>query len=240
MAKTYNIERLIDLGASRWTKYGKDRLYLRHFIMDNLDYKIDKYNTGNIRYAEIKGSQISNSMANKLWTCFENSYIDLATGKIYADGQKEEEAIELIEELLEEVEKATEEETEEKEEGEEEMTTMQEIKKMTGKELADFMTSEQYEGVTEGLYFQPIIEGHTVGYTLGVDNKGIIQKALELGYLKDEEVGDLDELSEDEILELAEIYYDYEEEIDKSLVETMRDEIIEELEENLQEVKDEE
>lgn len=123
----------------------------------------------------------------------------------------------------------------------EEMTTMNEIKKMTRQELAEYMTEKcYYTGVTEGFYFQPVIEGHTVGYTLEVDNKGIIQKALELGHLKDEEVGDLDELSEDEILELAEVYYEYEEEIDKSLVETMRDEIIEALEENLQEVKDEE
>lgn len=118
--------------------------------------------------------------------------------------------------------------------------TMQEIKKMTGTELADFLTEGQYEGVTEGLYFQPVIEGHTVGYTLEVNSKGTIQKALELGYLKDEEVGDLDELSEDEVLLLAEVYYDYEEEIDKSLVETMRDEIVEELEESLQEIKDDE
>lgn len=109
MTKTYNIERLIELGANRWTKYGKDRLYLRHFINENLDYKIDKYNTGNIRYAEIKGEKISNSMAYKLWICFENAYIDLTTGKIYADGQKEEEAIEIIEELLEKVEKEIEE-----------------------------------------------------------------------------------------------------------------------------------
>lgn len=104
MTNTYNIEKLIDLGASRWTKYGKDRLYLRNFIKDNLDYEIDRYNTGNIRYAEIKGEEISNSMANKLWTCFENAYIDLETGKIYANGQKEEEAIEIIEELLKEKE----------------------------------------------------------------------------------------------------------------------------------------
>lgn len=116
--------------------------------------------------------------------------------------------------------------------------TMQEIERMTGKELAEFMTSNFYEGVSEGLYFIMNIEDYKVGYTLEVDNKGLVAKALDLGLLKADEIGDLDELSEDKINSLVEIYNVYDDAIDKSLIETMRDEIIEEIKTNLEEAKE--
>ena len=116
------------------------------------------------------------------------------------------------------------------------MTTMNEIKKMTGKELADFMT-ENYEGCEDGLFFTTEIEGHEIEYVQGSDNRGVVAGALRLGLLKEEEIGDPDDLDDDEIRKLAEIYWQYEEEIDREGIEFMRDEIIEDLEENLQEIK---
>lgn len=124
------------------------------------------------------------------------------------------------------------------------MTTMNEIKKMTGEELADFLMKGGqdgpfliYVGCEDGLFFIPNIEGHEIRYTLGLDNRGIVAGALRLGLLKEEEIGDPDDLSDYKIRELAEIYWKYEEEIDRDAIKFMRDEIIEDLEKELEEIK---
>lgn len=124
------------------------------------------------------------------------------------------------------------------------MTTMNEIKKMTDRELADFLMKGSkngkfliYVGCEDGLFFITNIEGHEIRYTLDLDNKGIVAGALRLGLLKEEEIGDPDDLSDYKIRELAEIYWQYEEEIDRNTIEFMRDEIIEDLEKELEEIK---
>ena len=118
------------------------------------------------------------------------------------------------------------------------MTTMNEIKKMTGEELADFLTGDFYEGCEDGLFFITDIEGHEIKYTLGLDNKGIVAGALRLGLL-DLDIEDLDDLTEDELKDLAvDVYnWDNDEEIDRNTIEFMRDEIIEDLEKELEEIK---
>ena len=117
------------------------------------------------------------------------------------------------------------------------MTTMNEIKKMTGTELADFLTGGSYEGCEDGLFFITEIEDREIKYLLGLKNRGIVSAALRLGLLDEEEIGDPDDLDDDEIRELAEIYWKHEEEIDRNAIEFMRDEIIKDLEEELEDVK---
>lgn len=118
------------------------------------------------------------------------------------------------------------------------MTTMNEIKKMTGEELADFLTGDFYEGCEDGLFFITDIEGHEIKYTLGLDNRGIVAGALRLGLLTEENIGDPDDLDDEKIKELAcTIYFYREEEIDRDAIEFMRDEIIEDLEKELEEIK---
>lgn len=118
------------------------------------------------------------------------------------------------------------------------MTTMNEIKKMTAEELADFLTGDFYEGCEDGLFFITDIEGHEIKYTLGLDNKGIVAGALRLGLL-DLDIEDLDDLTEDELKDLAvDVYnWDNDEEIDRNTIEFMRNEIIEDLEKELEEIK---
>lgn len=48
------IERLINAGASRWTKYERDRLYIKR-LADLIGLSYTKYNTGNISSAELNG-----------------------------------------------------------------------------------------------------------------------------------------------------------------------------------------
>lgn len=83
------IEKLISLGAKRWTKYGRDRLYIRDTAKElGLDY--DRYNTGNIRYASFNGEKISNSQCRRMLDQIDGAYINLATGEIMMGGREEE------------------------------------------------------------------------------------------------------------------------------------------------------
>lgn len=83
------IEKLISLGAKRWTKYDRDRLYIRDIAKElGLDY--DRYNTGNIRYASFNGEKISNSQCRRMLDQIDGAYINLATGEIMIGGREEE------------------------------------------------------------------------------------------------------------------------------------------------------
>ena len=110
-----SIETLESMGFKRWTKYGKDRLYIDAKVV--FDMEIDYYNSGNIRDAKKAGEDISNSRARKLLNM--KIYIDLADGSIHADHawyeEDKAEAIEKVEAMIED----DEEETEEAEEAEE-------------------------------------------------------------------------------------------------------------------------
>ena len=73
------IEKLVQIGARRWTNYGKDRLYVTEQMI-GLD--VDRYNSGNISYAELNGEHISNSYARDLVSAINRAYIDIDTGAI--------------------------------------------------------------------------------------------------------------------------------------------------------------
>ena len=80
------IERLINAGASRWTKYERDRLYIKR-LADLIGLSYTKYNTGNISSAELNGETISNSECNRILAALDKAYIDLKTNTIYIDGR---------------------------------------------------------------------------------------------------------------------------------------------------------
>lgn len=73
---------LVQAGCNRWTKYGKDRLYINpEFIGLELSY----YNTGNISDAYLDGERISNCYARKLIAKLDGSYINVENWHIYTD-----------------------------------------------------------------------------------------------------------------------------------------------------------
>ncbi|MEQ2400174.1 hypothetical protein [Peptoniphilus hominis (ex Hitch et al. 2025)] len=80
------IERLINAGASRWTKYERDRLYIKR-LADLIGLSYTKYNTGNISSAELNGETISNSECIRILAALDKAYIDLKTSTIYIDGR---------------------------------------------------------------------------------------------------------------------------------------------------------
>lgn len=80
------IERLINAGASRWTKYERDRLYIKK-LADLIGLSYTKYNTGNISSAELNGETISNSECNRILAALDKAYIDLKTNTVYIDGR---------------------------------------------------------------------------------------------------------------------------------------------------------
>lgn len=82
------INTLLAMGASRWTKYGRDRLYLRNCYKDLLKMEISYYNSGNISSASLDGEGISNSEAYRIQDMAADSYIDLLKDKIAVEGKE--------------------------------------------------------------------------------------------------------------------------------------------------------
>lgn len=80
------IERLVNAGASRWTKYERDRLYIKR-LADLIGLSYTKYNTGNISSAELNGETISNSECNRILAALDKAYVDLKTDTVYIDGR---------------------------------------------------------------------------------------------------------------------------------------------------------
>lgn len=80
------IERLINAGASRWTKYERDRLYIKK-LADLIGLSYTRHNTGNVSSAELNGETISNSECNRILAALDKAYIDLKTNTVYIDGR---------------------------------------------------------------------------------------------------------------------------------------------------------
>ena len=89
------IKNLLDGGAVRWTKYGKDRIYLRNFLKENSGLEIERYNSGNISSAKLNGEKISNSMAGILLNCIDKAYYDIQKDTFYT-GESRQDKIEPI------------------------------------------------------------------------------------------------------------------------------------------------
>lgn len=80
------IKKLEAKGFNRWTKGDHDRMYFN--IADTDSMEVEKYNTGNISYAELNGEKISNSEAYRILAV--KAYVDVATGETVVYGGQEE------------------------------------------------------------------------------------------------------------------------------------------------------
>lgn len=80
------IQRLVNAGANRWTKYERDRLYIRR-LTDLIGLSYTRYNSGNVSSAELNGESISNSECNRILAALDKAYIDLKTNTVYIDGR---------------------------------------------------------------------------------------------------------------------------------------------------------
>ena len=79
----WNVTALENAGASRWTKYGKDRVYIRAIGDELMGLEKDYYKSGNISSASLKGEYISNGEAFRVMRTYADCYIDLESGIIY-------------------------------------------------------------------------------------------------------------------------------------------------------------
>lgn len=101
MLANEKIEKLIELGAKRWSKAGKDRLYLNDAGLKLAELDIDRYNTGNISSATMAGDKISNSKAGKIIPAVSQGYIDLESGKVVINNYQAVDEIDVASKLIE-------------------------------------------------------------------------------------------------------------------------------------------
>lgn len=94
------IEKLIKMGAKRWTMLDMDRLYLNKagVKLSNIYFKYR--HTGSIEEAFINGVSVSNKKARKMKDKVSNAYIDLKTDELIMEIKYEED--EDLKRLLEE------------------------------------------------------------------------------------------------------------------------------------------
>ena len=90
------IKALEDKGFKRWTKGTMDRLYIN---ANTLGLEVERYKTGNVKYAEYRGERISNTRGSEM--LYAKTYIDIATGKLVSGNWTlEQDARELYEATL--------------------------------------------------------------------------------------------------------------------------------------------
>lgn len=90
------IKKLEDVGFTRWTKAGHDRLYVNAKV---LGLEVDYYKTGNVKWAAFRGVEISNSEGRRMLN--DKTYVDVKTGRVFSTCPKLAEA---AEELIKEAE----------------------------------------------------------------------------------------------------------------------------------------
>lgn len=80
----WDVTKLEKAGAKRWTKYGKDRLYLRGVGNELMGIKLFYNYRHNHSWsnATLNGEDISNGWACTIMGTYSNAYIDLTTGEI--------------------------------------------------------------------------------------------------------------------------------------------------------------
>lgn len=91
------IKKAEKMGAKRWQKNGKDRLYIN---AESLGYTWERYNTGNIKNAWLNGEMISNCEMRRV--LFTKTYIDVETGKVFS-GYDEKHYSEQVEKFAKEL-----------------------------------------------------------------------------------------------------------------------------------------
>lgn len=97
-SKAEIIKKLEDLGASRWTKYGKDRMYFnRYGFMESVGFTYKTYKSGNISEAYINDIRISNSEGSRILFGFDATYLNLETMQLESRLQINDNVREMIE-----------------------------------------------------------------------------------------------------------------------------------------------
>jgi hypothetical protein len=78
----FTVETLTAIGGRRWTKAGKDRVYLNDWA-DFAGIEVTRYGSGNISSASIGGRGIANGRAYNLLGAIDKVYLDAADGELY-------------------------------------------------------------------------------------------------------------------------------------------------------------
>lgn len=103
-SKEQVIEKLVEMGANRWTKYGKDRIYFntKDFI-NSIGIKHDNYNSGSICCATLNGEKISNSKCGKIICSLNDIWLNVDTMKLESKVKSawlDETAVELLKNVI--------------------------------------------------------------------------------------------------------------------------------------------
>lgn len=77
-----SVSELMEMGAKRWTKAGRDRLYINAAGASIIGLEVERYKTGNVCSASLDGEGISHSAAYRVMSAYSNAYIDLSTGAL--------------------------------------------------------------------------------------------------------------------------------------------------------------
>ena len=85
------IKAMEDKGFKRWTKYGKDRMYVS---AEQIGLKCCYYNSGNISGASFNGESISNREAHRMMAT--KTYIDLDDGSVVSNREDFEKIVTAI------------------------------------------------------------------------------------------------------------------------------------------------
>ena len=83
LKKAWRIAKAMVLGARVWEKGGKSRLYLNEAGKAIIGLTYGCYNSGNIRWAEINGEEISNAECGRVFNALYGAYLDLADWTIH-------------------------------------------------------------------------------------------------------------------------------------------------------------
>lgn len=82
------IAKLVEAGFRRWTKGGRDRLYIN---AESFGLELGRYKSGNICWATFNGKKVSHAEGGRIEAT--KAYIDLADGKLnirtYANSKDE-------------------------------------------------------------------------------------------------------------------------------------------------------
>lgn len=84
------IEKLIKMGAKRWTMLDMDRLYLNNAGIKLANIYCEYRHTGSIKKAFINGVLVSNNKARKMKNKVSDAYIDLKKDELIMETKYEE------------------------------------------------------------------------------------------------------------------------------------------------------
>lgn len=75
-------QRLVEMGASRWTKGGHERIYFNDLAEKLIGLEFEFYHSGNVSAAWLNGEPISNSEGRRIAGALSGLYLNAATGKL--------------------------------------------------------------------------------------------------------------------------------------------------------------